>query len=222
VTKTDSADPVLVGNPLTYTITAINSGPDAATGVVLTDALPADVIYGFAVPSQGTGCAEAGGSVTCDLGDLVSGASATVTLVVTPTVEGSITNTAGVTSGVFDPQSGNNTATEGTVVLTGIVPPGELTLTGPTTGVVGQASFFTATVTPPIATLPITYTWEAAEQGVITRPGGLADTVDLTWTMVGTKAITVTAHNVAGSTTATHTVTIKSFVYLPLVLRNYQ
>ncbi len=42
VTKTDSADPVIAGNQLTYTITVTNSGPSQATNVSLTDTLPAE------------------------------------------------------------------------------------------------------------------------------------------------------------------------------------
>ena len=62
-------------------------------------------------PPQGT-CDEAAGVVTCNLGDLNPGASATVEIVVTPTVEGEISNTASVTSDVFDPNPVNNSATE--------------------------------------------------------------------------------------------------------------
>ena len=40
LTKTDSPDPVLAGELLTYTLTAHNAGPQDATGVTLTDTLP--------------------------------------------------------------------------------------------------------------------------------------------------------------------------------------
>ena len=40
VTKTANPNPVLVGQPVTYTVTVTNNGPDAATGVSLTDNLP--------------------------------------------------------------------------------------------------------------------------------------------------------------------------------------
>lgn len=45
VTKEASPDPVGVGQPLTYTITVGNLGPDAATSVGLTDSIPAGVLY---------------------------------------------------------------------------------------------------------------------------------------------------------------------------------
>ena len=45
VTKADSPDPVLSGQPLTYTLTVHNDGPASAPSVSLTDTLPAGVTY---------------------------------------------------------------------------------------------------------------------------------------------------------------------------------
>ena len=42
------------GDTVTYTVTIDNLGPDAATGVVLTDLLPGGVTYVSDTPSQGT------------------------------------------------------------------------------------------------------------------------------------------------------------------------
>jgi uncharacterized repeat protein (TIGR01451 family) len=94
VTSSILPDMVMVGDPLTYTATVTNGGPSAATGVILTDSLPSSVIYGSATPGQGTGCSESGGTVTCALGTLDSPGTVTITIVVTPTTEGVITNTA--------------------------------------------------------------------------------------------------------------------------------
>ena len=66
VTKSGTPDPVFVGNPLIYTVIVANSGPKQATGVVLTDILPTNVIFGSALPSQGS-CSEASATVTSNL-----------------------------------------------------------------------------------------------------------------------------------------------------------
>ena len=49
VTKTDSPDPVLVGNNLTYTVTVKNQGGGKASSVVMTDTLPVSATL-IAVP----------------------------------------------------------------------------------------------------------------------------------------------------------------------------
>jgi len=115
VTKTDSPDPVAVGGTLTYTVTVTNNGPDPATGVVLTDTLPPSVTF----VSATSPCTQALGTVTCNLGSMASGAATTITIVVTPTALGTLTNTAGVTGNETDPNPANNTAAALTTVNTG-------------------------------------------------------------------------------------------------------
>jgi CSLREA domain-containing protein/uncharacterized repeat protein (TIGR01451 family) len=94
----------LVGR-LTYTIKVTNAGPDTATGVALTNALPAN----STVASAPTSCVASG--ATCALGSLVAGASATVTLVVDPSKAGSFPLTTSVSGARPDPNTANNTAT---------------------------------------------------------------------------------------------------------------
>ena len=43
-----------VGDTITFTVTLTNNGPDAATGVQVTDLLPAGLTFVSATPSQGT------------------------------------------------------------------------------------------------------------------------------------------------------------------------
>ena len=112
VAKVDSPDPALLGEELTYALTVINNGPYTGTAVTLTDTLPAAANFA----SASAGCTEAGGTVTCTLGTMASGDSVTVSIVVRPTVVSTITNTASVSSGVADPSTGDNTATETTTV----------------------------------------------------------------------------------------------------------
>jgi uncharacterized repeat protein (TIGR01451 family) len=116
VTLTDAPDPVGVGQNLTYTATVTNHGPGDATSVILGDLLPSSVTFVAATASQGT-CTQSGRLVICDLGRLVNGASATVTIVVTPTQAGQITNWAGVVSfSQVDPNYLNNVAVAVTTV----------------------------------------------------------------------------------------------------------
>jgi len=77
VTKSDSPDPVIAGNQLTYTITVTNNGPCDATGVVVADDLPVGVTYSSHSVTQGTYHNSTG---VWDVEALSNGASATLTL----------------------------------------------------------------------------------------------------------------------------------------------
>lgn len=114
VTKSDSPDPVNVGDNLTYTITVTNNGPNNATGITVTDTLPAAVTF----VSASAGCTHSAGTVTCTIANLAAGANTSVTITVTPQAGAvpSITNTVSVTGGQFDPNGANNSANESTTV----------------------------------------------------------------------------------------------------------
>jgi|GEM_PF-759971 len=120
VVKTDQTDPVVVSQDLSYTLVVTNNGPSLATNVVLTDTLPAGVIFVSAIPSQGT-CFHDAGVVTCPLGALAAGAQATVTITIQPTVNniGTMLNIASVTSDATDPTPNDNQDDEPTQVLSG-------------------------------------------------------------------------------------------------------
>jgi uncharacterized repeat protein (TIGR01451 family) len=113
VTKTDSPDPIILGTgDITYTVTVANAGPNDATSVVLTDTLPAGVTFVSATAP----CTQAAGTVTCNLGTIANGANTVITIVITPTAPGVLTNTASVTATENDPVAANNMATEMTTV----------------------------------------------------------------------------------------------------------
>jgi Domain of unknown function DUF11/Domain of unknown function (DUF4214) len=99
------------GSPITYTITVMNNGPTDDPSLTVTDTLPAGSMFVTATASQGTFMVS-GGVVTFDVGALASGASATLTVTVTPVEEGPLANTASATaSGNPDVFSGNDSST---------------------------------------------------------------------------------------------------------------
>ena len=104
IIKSDSEDPVIAGNMLTYTITVTNAGPDLATGITVSDTLPVGV-----TPT---------GSVMTNLGMLAVGGSTSFTINVSVDSDtlGLITNTASVTAFNPDPSPTNNTVEETTLV----------------------------------------------------------------------------------------------------------
>ena len=103
VTKTASTGTHNVGDNVTFTITASNSGPSNATGVKVTDTLPAGYIFVSATPSTGTWLAP-----DWTIGNLANGANATLTIVAKVNATGSYANTASITGEQNDPTPGNN------------------------------------------------------------------------------------------------------------------
>ncbi len=108
VAVADDPDPVLVGATLDYALTVHNAGPSAATDVVLSQTLPADVTFSSASPGS---CTHVSGTVTCPLGAIASGDDVTVTVHVTADAPVTLTTSASVSAGTDDPAPGDNDAT---------------------------------------------------------------------------------------------------------------
>jgi uncharacterized repeat protein (TIGR01451 family) len=108
VAKTVSNPTPNVGDVVVFTVTATNNGPDPATGVQLTDLLPAGLALVSATESQGTYNGTTG---LWSVGQVDPGTPATLTLrakVISPTAQ---TNTAAIThSDQFDPNTANNSS----------------------------------------------------------------------------------------------------------------
>jgi uncharacterized repeat protein (TIGR01451 family) len=121
VSLSGAPDSVVVGQPLTYTIGVANGGPAAATGVLATETLPATVTFVSATSTAGS-CAQASGTLTCTISALASGASATITVVVTPTQPGALDATATVSGDQPDDNPGNNSAAVTTMAKLPTVP----------------------------------------------------------------------------------------------------
>jgi len=106
-------------------------------------------------------------------------------------------------------------------------PLSSVSLGGPAAGGADSPIPFSATVSPGSAMTPITYTWQATGQSLVTHTGGgISDTINFTWITTGTRAITVTATNAFGSATDSRTITINPstivfdhWIYLPVVMR---
>ncbi len=150
-----SPDPVAEGTNLTYTLMVTNTGATDATGVVVSNILPANVTFTSVTASQGS-CGENNGIVTCDLGVVPGGTNATVTIKVIPTTVGiTLTNLATVSRAESDPYLANNTVTTVTVVLGALPPIIVAQPTNQTVTVGGTASFSVVAE----GTEPLSYQW---------------------------------------------------------------
>ena len=119
--KTASPNPGQIGVPLSYRITATNNGPAVANNVKVVDTLPAGVTFVSATTTQGN--CSGSGPVNCNLGSLVVGGSAIVTINVTPSAAGQVINSATVSGDETDFDSSNNTATITTQIQPAAISP---------------------------------------------------------------------------------------------------
>ncbi len=197
-TVTDNPDPVYPGAGLAYTITVTNGGPDAATGLTLTDTLPAGTVFASLASPGGWSCTTPAvgvtGAVTCTAATLAAASNAVFTLTVT--VDAGLTggtvlsNTASVTQTSVEGTPGDESATETTTVQT---PP---------------AVYATKSASSPVATGgPLTYTIVLSNNGTsaqLDNPGDeLVDVLPASLALVSASATSGTAV----ATVATNTVT---------------
>jgi uncharacterized repeat protein (TIGR01451 family) len=121
VSLTESSDPVKSKRDLVLTATITNTGPSAATMTTLAEDLGYDGPQGFTIvlvtPSQGS-CVTSGAAVSCDLGTVAAGGTATVAVTVQARGTGTLTTQAQVHAAESDPVSANNAAIESTRVTT--------------------------------------------------------------------------------------------------------
>ncbi|HXU31496.1 MAG TPA: ExeM/NucH family extracellular endonuclease, partial [Thermoanaerobaculia bacterium] len=118
ITKTDSPDPVIAGNNLTYMITVTNNGPDPATSASWSDTLPAGTTF-VSLPAVAGWSCTTGATVSCSNPSFAVGSAVfTLTVAVAPSVTAgtNISNTATVTSATGDGTPANNSATATTAV----------------------------------------------------------------------------------------------------------
>jgi len=218
---TMKATPVSVpeNGQATFSITVTNNGPAEALGVTVTNALPANVRVVSGSASQGS--VSAGGTLA-SIGNLLPGAGATETLVLSPTALGActLTSTAGLDPSETDPVQGNNSAS----VSINVLPAADLGVSVvvlPSPAVSGASIAYVVTVTnagpatatsvimnqtlPPAAAFVSTSQSTAVDQnGVVTwiltndMPGGTSQT--LTTTVMAPTLLPGVASNVLVST----------------------
>jgi uncharacterized repeat protein (TIGR01451 family) len=168
VTETVTPNPVGVGNNVTFTYTITNQG-DLTTGIVFRDVISSGATF-VSANAAGQSCPTNLGTVTCTVGTINGGATATVSVIVTPTQPGSLSDGGRVT--VF----GTN------VIATPNPPPAVATVNDFTVGVspatqtvaAGIPASYTVTVTP-TGNIPETVTLSAAgapSGGTATFPNG--------------------------------------------------
>jgi uncharacterized repeat protein (TIGR01451 family) len=207
---------VTAGTNATYTITVTNNGPNAASGVVLSDALPAGSVFVSMTQTAGTDAFTQGGSggtvTESASGSIASGSSDTFTLVVSaPSSLGNgapFNDTATVSASNPDPNTSNNSATvTGTVVNNNPNADVGVSVAGPSAGTEGGSVTYTITVTNagPAGATGVTltdtlgsllnYTSATTTQGTFSQSGGV---------------VTFSIGNIAANGTVTATVTAQA------------
>jgi uncharacterized repeat protein (TIGR01451 family) len=153
LTKTVVSTDGVVGQPMTFHVDLTNSGPDAATNVVIADLLPAGLTFVSDVASSGTYDPVTGHWTVPSIG---AASVAHLTITASVTAVGAGTNTAEViASDQFDPDSTPNNHDpaeddQASVDFTRRLPSADLSLTktaAPTTVPIGSNVVFTLIVT---------------------------------------------------------------------------
>lgn len=94
------------GDALTYTLTVTNHGPEDSSAGVVTDTLPAGLVFVSA-----PGCSEASGVITCDVGNLVKDGTQTFTIttkIANPYLESSTLSNTACVKAEGDPNESND------------------------------------------------------------------------------------------------------------------
>jgi uncharacterized repeat protein (TIGR01451 family) len=103
-----------------YTISVTNFGPSIATGIAVTDSLPAGLVFVSSIPVATTNASNQ--VIWTNLGNLVSGATTNLTLTVNSIVHGNVTNLVSGGTPFFDPTPTNNIGVPVVTTITNIAP----------------------------------------------------------------------------------------------------
>jgi uncharacterized repeat protein (TIGR01451 family) len=152
----------VAGTPITWTLTAHNNGPSAATNATITDTVPAGVTINSVDMPGGSCTAGVPGDplhpTICTFGTLAAGATSSVMTVhatINPQTTGVLNNDARVSSDTFDNNSANDLAhTDTTVTVQSSI-----------------AVAIAATPTPATAGTPLSYQITVSNSGPSTATG---------------------------------------------------
>jgi uncharacterized repeat protein (TIGR01451 family)/gliding motility-associated-like protein len=109
LTKTIDQTSPAVGEQITFTLTASNAGPSAATSAVkVNDQLPTGYTFISAMANQGAYNNSTG---IWDIGNLATGTNATLEIRASVNASGNYTNSATISANETDPDNNNNTST---------------------------------------------------------------------------------------------------------------
>lgn len=162
------------GGNITFTVTVANSGPNPATGVVVSDVLGANLKYVSATASQGSS-SQSNGTVTFNVGTIpVGGTPVTLTVTAQTLEEGTLKNTASVTATSANPNSANNSAVASTSVSEpAIVVSAPITTTTRSPSNLAVATFTHAGGVEPASAFKATINWGdgTTSTGTITLSG---------------------------------------------------
>lgn len=105
IQKSATANTVAIGQTFTYNMLVTNNGPDVATGVSITDSVPA-----WLTIIAATGATIAGNTYTWSIAQIPAYTSVLRSITVQATQAGIVTNAAQVYASTFDPILANNTS----------------------------------------------------------------------------------------------------------------
>ncbi|HEV7572087.1 MAG TPA: hypothetical protein VGQ21_11370 [Thermoanaerobaculia bacterium] len=218
ITNTASSNPVNAGSPLSFAIVVSNGGPDVSGTLSLTNTFPSGVAS-FTFSGAGWNCAPPSGNIaTCThASSLPSGASwPALTLTMAAPASGPAVDSATVTAGTGDPNTGNNTASQSVTILA--QSDLSITKTGPASSTPGSTLVYTITVTnngPSDATAVTVTDPTPAGATFVSNNGACITTFPCalgTMTAGQTKTITTTFSTPAGftGTSLANTATVSS------------
>jgi uncharacterized repeat protein (TIGR01451 family) len=143
---------------VSYSLSVANQGPQVAQSVVVSDTLPGQVQYGGSTPLAACTYNATLRVVTCQLGQLAVGQSATILIMVRPTSSQPFTNCAQVSSTTPDPNANDNRS----CITIQIGTSSSLSIESPATGDSGSVTGFFRSIWGVLADLVVGHTQAAS------------------------------------------------------------